>query len=59
MPAFPQGGTESGTLAPKPSTTPVSTLPADLAELVNAWPALAPAIRIGILAMIQAAKTGA
>jgi len=31
----------------------------DLAELVNAWPTLAPAIRAGILAMIQAAKGGA
>ncbi len=43
--------------APKPQPAP--TLPADLAELVYAWPTLAPAIRAGILAMIQAAKGGA
>ncbi len=44
---------------PSPSPTPAPILPADLAELVNTWPALPPAIRAGILAMIQAAKGGA
>jgi len=43
--------------APKPANT--RTLCPDLVEVVNAWPALPPAIRAGILAMIQAAKGGA
>jgi hypothetical protein len=38
-----------------PTPTPVPTLPPDLADLVSAWPTLAPAIRAGILAMVRAA----
>ena len=45
--------TDAPTPSPGPAPAP------DLAELVNAWPTLAPAIRAGILAMIQAAKGGA
>jgi len=45
-------GTESGTHYPlSPS------LPTDLAMVVSAWPNLPPAIRAGILAMIQATKS--
>jgi len=43
--------------APKP--TPAPALTPDLAELVNAWPTLAPAMRAGIMAMVNAAKGGA
>lgn len=60
-PVLTQGGAESdatdATDAPKPQPAPV--LPADLAEVLNTWPALPPAIRAGILAMVKAAKGGA
>jgi hypothetical protein len=32
---------------------------ADLAAVMEAWPALSPAMRAGILAMVRAAKAGA
>lgn len=53
-PVSTQGGAESGALN---AQTP--SLPPDLAGVVDAWPSLPPAIRAGILAMIQAAKGGA
>jgi hypothetical protein len=46
-----KSGTDSGTLAPAPAPS----LPPDLAELLNAWPTLPPAIKAGIAAMIGAA----
>ena len=53
-----EGGAKPGAPdAPKPANTPA--LYPDLAEVANAWPTLPPAIRAGILAMIQAAKRGA
>jgi hypothetical protein len=34
-------------------------MPADLADVVAAWPTLGPAIKAGIVAMVQAAKASA
>jgi len=39
-----------------PGTVPAAPLPADLALIVTAWPALPPAIKAGIVAMVQAVK---
>jgi hypothetical protein len=49
--------------AKAPTDTPVTSPPAglddaDLARVVTAWPNLPPAIRRGILAMVEAAVTG-
>jgi len=54
-------GTESGTLGPEsdaPTPAPTGVMPADLADVVNAWPMLPPAMRAGIRAMTQATKAG-
>ncbi|MEM9702095.1 MAG: hypothetical protein AAF907_06595 [Planctomycetota bacterium] len=32
-------------------------LPADLARVVDAWPTLSPAVRAGVLAMVEAFDT--
>jgi hypothetical protein len=47
-----ESGTDSGTV----SVAPIVSLQPDLAEVVKTWLTLAPAIRAGILAMVQAAK---
>jgi hypothetical protein len=44
-----QGGAENGAPA---------TIDADLALVNEAWPALPPAIKAGILALVEASKTG-
>ena len=48
---FGAGGANSG--APRPEIEP------DAAEVVEAWPALPPAVRAGILAMVRASVEGA
>ena len=48
------GGAESGALeAHKPTNQP--TVPPDLVPVVEAWTKLPEAVRVGILAMVQAA----
>ena len=48
------GGAESGALdAQKPANQP--TVPTDLVPVVEAWTKLPEAVRVGILAMVQAA----
>jgi hypothetical protein len=55
-------GTESGTLGDDPASNrqaadvPAQAFPADLADVVNAWPDLPATIKAGILAMVKAAK---
>jgi hypothetical protein len=44
--------------APAAAPTAESPLPPDLAAVVAAWPALPPAVRAGIAAMVQASAVG-
>ena len=53
-PTSAQGDAKSGAHGASDATTP--SLPSDLADMANVWLNLPPAIRTGILAMIQAAK---
>lgn len=59
-----EGGAQSGALpgdsAPKPAPATPPTPPADpdLGAVVAAWPALPPALRAGIVAMVKAARGG-
>lgn len=57
-------GTESGTVGPPRVSEPLLDASADratlqdLAQVVEAWPNLPPAVRAGIVAMVKAVKPG-
>jgi hypothetical protein len=48
-------GTNSGTLGDE-STSNRQSADSDLADVVSAWPHLAPEVKAGIMAMVKAAK---
>ena len=40
----------------KPTETPSSTVPCNIAEVLSAWPNLPEAIKAGVLALVRAAR---
>lgn len=56
--APPESGAKSGALSgdSDPNPTPATPADPDLAAVVAAWPALPPAIRAGVMALVNAGK---